>query len=51
MKAARDDARTRQARRQELMGVLVFPGNGIQENLADKASRLGIPVMKFEKGA
>ena len=33
------------------VGVLVFPGTGIQENLADKASRLGIPVMKFEKGA
>jgi len=31
--------------------VLVFPGNGIQENLADKAKKLGIPVMKFEKGA
>lgn len=26
-------------------------GNGIQENLADKARKLGIPVMKFEKGA
>ena len=33
------------------VGVLVFPGNGIQENLADKAKKLGIPVMKFEKGA
>ena len=33
------------------VGVLVFPGTGIQENLADKARKLGIPVMKFEKGA
>ena len=33
------------------VGVLVFPGNGIQENLADKAKKLGIPIMKFEKGA
>ena len=33
------------------VGVLVFPGNGIQENLADKAKKLGIPVVKFEKGA
>ena len=33
------------------VGVLVFPGNGIQENPADKAKKLGIPVMKFEKGA
>lgn len=32
-------------------GVLVFPGTGIQENLAGKARKLGIPVMKFEKGA
>ena len=33
------------------VGVLVFPGTGIQENLADKARKLGIPVMKFERGA
>ncbi|MGV6876570.1 DUF2493 domain-containing protein [Pseudochelatococcus sp. B33] len=32
------------------IGVLVFPGTGIQENLADKARKLGIPVMKFDKG-
>ena len=32
------------------VGVLVFPGTGIQENLADKAKKLGIRVMKFEKG-
>lgn len=24
--------------------VMVFPGTGIQENLADKARKLGIPV-------
>ena len=28
------------------IGVIVFPGTGIQENLADKARRLGIPVWK-----
>jgi hypothetical protein len=33
------------------IGVLVFPGTGIQENLADKARRLGIPVWKFGGGA
>jgi YspA, cpYpsA-related SLOG family len=33
------------------VGILVFPGNGIQENLADNAKKLGIPVLKFEKGA
>lgn len=26
-------------------GVIVFPGTGIQDNLADKARKLGIPVM------
>lgn len=29
------------------IGVIVFPGTGIQENLADKARKLGIPVMRF----
>ena len=33
------------------IGVIVFPGTGIQENLADKARRFGIPVMKFDGGA
>ena len=33
------------------VGVLVFPGTGIQENLADKARKLGIPVMKVDGGA
>ncbi|GGZ32647.1 DUF2493 domain-containing protein [Asticcacaulis endophyticus] len=28
------------------IGVVVFPGTGIQENLADKARKLGIPVWK-----
>jgi hypothetical protein len=26
------------------IGVIVFPGTGIQDNLADKARKLGIPV-------
>jgi hypothetical protein len=29
------------------IGVMVFPGTGIQGNLADKAKRLGIPVWSF----
>lgn len=29
------------------IGVVHFPGTGIQDNLADKARRLGIPVMRF----
>jgi len=29
------------------IGVMVFPGTGIQENLADKAKKLGIPVWQF----
>ena len=34
------------------IGVIVFPGSGIQDNLADKARRLGIPVWRFtEDGA
>jgi hypothetical protein len=33
------------------IGVLVFPGTGIQENLADKARKLGIPVLKIDGGA
>ena len=28
------------------IGVIHFPGTGIQDNLADKARKLGIPVMK-----
>lgn len=32
------------------IGVLHFPGTGIQDNLADKARKLGIPVWKFASG-
>jgi hypothetical protein len=32
------------------IGVIVFPGTGIQENLADKAKMLGIPVWRFGNG-
>ncbi len=28
------------------IGILIFPGNGIQENLADKARKLGIPIWR-----
>jgi hypothetical protein len=28
------------------IGVMVFPGTGIQDNLADKARKLGIPVWR-----
>ncbi|KAB2880563.1 MAG: hypothetical protein F9K38_10155 [Pseudorhodoplanes sp.] len=27
-------------------GLIVFPGSGITENLADKAKRLGVPVWR-----
>lgn len=34
------------------IGVVVFPGTGIQDNLADKARKLGIPLFDFrERGA
>ena len=29
------------------IGVIVFPGSGITDNLADKANILGIPVWRF----
>lgn len=32
------------------IGVMVFPGTGIQDNLADKARMLGIPVWRFGAG-
>ena len=32
-------------------GVIVFPGNGVSANLADKARKLGIPVMRFDREA
>jgi YspA, cpYpsA-related SLOG family len=31
-------------------GLVVFPGSGISENLADKARKLGIPVWRFGEG-
>ena len=30
------------------VGVIVFPGNGVSANLADKARKAGIPVMRFD---
>ncbi|KTT73831.1 DUF2493 domain-containing protein [Sphingomonas sanguinis] len=32
------------------IGVIIFPGTGIQDNLADKARKLGIPVYRFKTG-
>ncbi|MFN5714929.1 MAG: hypothetical protein ACK463_10210, partial [Bradyrhizobium sp.] len=32
------------------IGVVVFPGTGIQDNLADKARKMGIPVYRFSSG-
>ena len=31
------------------VGVIAFPGSGINANLADKAKRLGIPVWRFDQ--
>ena len=31
------------------IGVVVFPGSGISDNLADKARKLGIPLFDFRK--
>ena len=31
------------------IGVIVFPGSGIQENLADKARAMGIPLFDCRK--
>jgi hypothetical protein len=33
------------------IGVIVFPGTGIQANVARKAAQLGIPVRRFDGGA
>lgn len=33
------------------IGVVVFPGSGITDNLADKAKGMGIPVWRFGGGA
>ena len=32
------------------IGVVVFPGSGICDNLADKARKMGIPLFDFRKG-
>ena len=32
------------------IGVVVFPGSGISDNLADKAKKLGIPLLDNRKG-
>jgi hypothetical protein len=31
-------------------GVVVFPGSGISDNLADKARKLGVPLFDFREG-
>ncbi|MDO9490287.1 MAG: hypothetical protein Q7J32_18090, partial [Sphingomonadaceae bacterium] len=31
------------------IGVVVFPGSGISDNLADKARKLGIPLFDFRE--
>lgn len=31
------------------IGIVVFPGSGITDNLADKARKLGIPLFDFRK--
>ena len=33
------------------MGLVVFPGSGITDNLADKAHKLGIPVLDHRSSA
>lgn len=33
------------------IGVIVFPGTGIQDDLADKARKLGILIYRFGGGA
>ena len=33
------------------VGVIVFPGSGITDNLADKARKIGIPVWRFAPAA
>jgi hypothetical protein len=41
-------ANSSSAIRIKLRLILHFPGTGIQDNLADKAKKLGTPVWKFE---
>jgi hypothetical protein len=31
------------------IGLVVFPGSGVTDNLADKARKLGIPLFDFRK--
>jgi len=31
------------------VGLVVFPGTGIQDNLADKARKMGIPLWDFRE--
>jgi hypothetical protein len=31
------------------IGLVVFPGSGVTDNLADKAKRLGIPVLDHRR--
>lgn len=33
------------------IGVIIFPGTGIQDNLSDKARKMGIPVYRFGTGS
>ena len=33
------------------IGVIVFPGSGVTDNLADKARKLGIPLLDFRRGS
>jgi len=33
------------------IGVIIFPGTGIQDNLADKARKMGIPVYRLGKNS
>ena len=32
------------------IGVIVFPGSGVTDNLADKAKAIGIPLFDFRSG-
>jgi hypothetical protein len=31
------------------IGIVVFPGSGVTDNLADKAKAMGIPLFDFRK--
>jgi hypothetical protein len=33
----------------KLLGIVIFPGSGVTDNLADKARKLGIPLFDFRK--